>query len=95
MTISVKFFGNLAKKASNKKSDGISPFNVEIEANGIEIIADILKRYSIEITETSHIFVNGIYAGFRKRVKNGDRVGIFPKNMGLLYKWYFTRVEDD
>ena len=94
MTISVKFFGNLVKKASNKKSDGISPFSVEIEANGIEIIADILKRYSIEITETSHIFVNGIYAGFRKRVKNGDRVGIFPKNMGLLYKWYFTRSED-
>jgi len=95
MTILVKFFGDLAKKVSNQKSDIISPLNIKIEAEGIEFVADILKKYSIEETETSHIFVNGVYSGFRKRVKDGDRVGIFPKNMGLLYKWYFTRVEDE
>ncbi|MFX1586994.1 MAG: MoaD/ThiS family protein [Promethearchaeota archaeon] len=95
MTILVKFFGNLAKKVLKKESGTISPYNLEIEAEGIEIVGDILKKYSIEETETSHIFVNGIYSGFRKRVKDGDRVGLFPKNMGLLYKWYFTRVEDD
>ncbi|MFX0179571.1 MAG: hypothetical protein ACFE78_05230 [Candidatus Hodarchaeota archaeon] len=95
MTILVKFFGNLAKKVLKKESETISPYNLEIEAEGIEVVGDILKKYSIEETETSHIFVNGIYGGFRKRVKDGDRVGLFPKNMGLLYKWYFTRVEDD
>ncbi|MFW9948385.1 MAG: MoaD/ThiS family protein [Candidatus Odinarchaeota archaeon] len=95
MAILIKFFGNLAKKVLKKESETISPYNLEIEAEGIEIVADILKKYSIEDSETSHIFVNGIYAGFRKKVKDGDRVGLFPKNMGLLYKWYFTRVEDD
>jgi len=95
MAILVKFFGDLAKKVSQKETRIESPFSLKIETQGIEYIADILKKYSIEKSETSHIFVNGIYAGFRKRVKDGDRVGIFPKNMGLLYKWYFTRVEDD
>lgn len=95
MAILVKFFGDLAKKVSQKETSIESPFSLKIETQGIEYIADILKKYSIEKSETSHIFVNGVYAGFRKRVKDGDRVGIFPKNMGLLYKWYFTRVEDD
>ncbi|MFX0020312.1 MAG: MoaD/ThiS family protein [Promethearchaeota archaeon] len=95
MTILVKLFGNLAKKVLRKESEIVSPYNLKIEVEGIEFVADILKKYSIEETETSHIFVNGIYAGFRKRIKDGDRIGIFPKNMGLLYKWYFTRVEDD
>ena len=45
--------------------------------------------------EVSHIFVNGRFAGFRKKVNNGDTVALFPKNMGLLYKWYFTREEDE
>ncbi len=95
MAILVKFFGDLAKKVSQKETNIESPFSLKIETQGIEYIADILKKYSIEKSETSHIFVNGVYSGFKKRVKNGDRVGIFPKNMGLLYKWYFTRVEDD
>ena len=95
MAILVKFFGDLAKKVAQKETSIESPFSLKIETQGIEYIADILKKYSIEKSETSHIFVNGVYSGFKKRVKNGDRVGIFPKNMGLLYKWYFTRVEDD
>lgn len=95
MTIHVKFFGNLVNKVSELGSKISSPLNIYINSNGVEFVSDILKKFSINVSETSHIFVNGIYAGFRKRVKDGDRVGIFPNNMGLLYKWYFTRHEDD
>jgi molybdopterin converting factor small subunit len=94
MTILIKFFGDLAKKLQ-KEEDIKNPLNLEIESQGIEFVEDILKKYSIEKDETSHIFVNGTYSGFKKRVKDGDRVGIFPRNMGLLYKWYFTRHEDE
>ncbi|MFX0033759.1 MAG: hypothetical protein ACFE8E_14575 [Candidatus Hodarchaeota archaeon] len=95
MTILVKFFGNLVSKIANNESERSSPLNININSEGIEFVADILKKFSIEESETSHIFVNGVYAGIKKRVKDGDRVGIFPKNMGLLYKWYFTRHEDE
>jgi len=95
MTILVKFFGNLVRKVANKESENSSPLDINISSEGIEYVADILKKFSIKESETSHIFVNGVYAGFKKRVRDGDRVGIFPKNMGLLYKWYFTRHEDE
>lgn len=78
-----------------KEISGGVPIILSIDNTGIENISDILKKISIEENKTSHIFVNGIYAGFSKKVKDGDRIGIFPKNMGLLYKWYFTRVEDE
>ncbi|MHA1679050.1 MAG: hypothetical protein ACTSW3_09780 [Promethearchaeota archaeon] len=54
----------------------------------------MLSKLSIEESEVSHIFVNGIYSGKNKKVRDGDRVGLFPKRMALLYKWYFP-VKDD
>ncbi len=93
MTILVKLFGDLAKKISKQKSPK-SPTNAEISPEGIKRVSDVLKKFSIEESETSHIFVNGVYSGFNKIVKDGDRVGIFAGNQALLYKWYFTRVED-
>ncbi len=93
MTILVKLFGDLAKKISKQKSPK-SPTNAEISTEGITRVSDILEKFSIEESETSHIFVNGVYSGFNKKVNDGDRVGIFAGNQALLYKWYFTRVED-
>ncbi|KYK33262.1 MAG: MoaD/ThiS family protein [Theionarchaea archaeon] len=89
MAILVKLYGTLKEKT--ERSEG----TVEIEHQGIETVSDVLCRLNIKEGETSHLFVNGRYSGFRKRVKNGDRVAVFPKNMGLLYKWYFRREEDD
>jgi molybdopterin converting factor small subunit len=93
MTILVKLFGELAKKISKEKSPK-SPTNAEISTEGIKRVYEILEKFSIKESETSHIFVNGVYSGFNKKVNDGDRVGIFAGNQALLYKWYFTRVED-
>ncbi|MBY9012077.1 MAG: MoaD/ThiS family protein [Candidatus Lokiarchaeota archaeon] len=95
MTILVKIFGDLRKKIEGSNVTNSLPSNKHIESDGIQTIADILNKYAIEKEETSHLFVNGTYSGFNKKVKDGDRVGIFPKNMSLLYKWYFTKNEDD
>ena len=92
MTITVKLYGNLREKI---ESAGDTPGTVEVENQGIETVADVLCTLDIKESETSHLFVNGKYSGFRKKVKNGDRVAIFPRNMGLLYKWYFRREEDE
>ena len=95
MTILVKFFGDLRYQIKDHKAEGMLPLNIELESDGIDTISDILEKFSIEKETTGHIFVNASYAGFNKKVKDGDRVGIFPKsNMSLLYKWYFTREED-
>jgi molybdopterin converting factor small subunit len=94
MTINLKFFGDLRKKADPDIS-GPLPLRLNIDDPDISRVMDILRKFKIEDFEVSHIFVNGIYAGFKKKVESGDTVAIFPKNMGLLYKWYFKREEDE
>ncbi|MFX1309681.1 MAG: MoaD/ThiS family protein [Promethearchaeota archaeon] len=94
MSIELKLFGDLRKKA-DPKITGTLPLRIKINDSEITWVADILRKYMIEDDEVSHIFVNGIYAGLKKKVKNGDKVSLFPRNMGLLYKWYFKREEDE
>ncbi|MFW9821251.1 MAG: MoaD/ThiS family protein [Candidatus Thorarchaeota archaeon] len=94
MPISLKIFGNLRKKVDPNISGTLS-LKLEIEDQEISWVVDILKKFKIEDDEVSHIFVNGIYAGLKKRVHPGDKVSIFPRNMALLYKWYFNREEDE
>jgi molybdopterin converting factor small subunit len=94
MTIDLKLFGDLRKKADPNVS-GTLPLRLKISDSEITWITDILRKFNIEDDEVSHIFVNGIYAGLKKKVKSGDIVSLFPRNMGLLYKWYFKREEDE
>ncbi|KKN03188.1 hypothetical protein LCGC14_1110200 [marine sediment metagenome] len=94
MPIQVKLFGDLRKKTQQQIS-GSSSLKLSINNSNLNRVKDILKKFSIEEDEVSHIFVNGRYSGFKKNVKNGDIISMFPKNMGLLYKWYFNREEDE
>ena len=96
MPIQVKLFGELRReKLKNQSIAGGAPTTLIIENEGIKTVSDILKKLTIDESETSHIFVSGIFSGFGKKVNDGDRVAIFPKRMGLLYKWYFNKVEND
>jgi len=94
MPIDLKLFGDLRKKVDPKVS-GTLPLRLKIDDPEITWVADILRKFMIEENEVSHIFVNGRYAGLRKKIQNRGTVALFPKNMGLLYKWYFKREEDE
>lgn len=89
MSIKIKLFGDLKKKAAQKTDNIGAPTIFNIENMGIERIMDIIEKLSIEESEVSHIFVNHKYSGLRKTVKAGDTVALFPMNMSLLYKWYY------
>ncbi|MGQ4873071.1 MAG: MoaD/ThiS family protein [Promethearchaeia archaeon] len=95
MVLIIKFFGDLKEKIDDYKSSVGFPTIVELNENDIEFVADILKRFSISESKISHIFVNHRYSGLKKRVKAGDVIAFFPKKMGLLYKWYFIKEEDN
>ena len=96
MSITVKLFGDLRlkNKCSSDFTGGL-PSLITINNEGLTTISDLLKHLNIKQSETSHIFINGIYSGFSKKINDGDRIGLFPRNMGLLYKWYFQKEEDD
>lgn len=94
MSITVKLFGDLRKKCTNNFTGGL-PSLITINNKELAKISDLLEYLNIKQSETSHIFINGVYSGFSKKIKDGDRIGLFPRNMGLLYKWYFHKEEDD
>jgi len=94
MPIQLKLFGDLRKKAQDQIS-GTSSLRLKIDNTGFKKVLDIMKVFSIKEEEVSHIFVNGSYSGFKKNVNSGDIVALFPNNMGVLYKWYFNRDEDE
>ncbi|MFX0081724.1 MAG: hypothetical protein ACFE94_08225 [Candidatus Hodarchaeota archaeon] len=94
MLLQLKLFGDLRKKAT-RKITGSMPLRLNINDPDIKNVNDIFKKFNIEEHEVSHIFVNGRFSGIKKSVKNGDLIALFPKNMGLLYKWYFKKEEDE
>lgn len=89
MTISLRLYGELKRKVRDSiKSEGNPGSSYKITLTGednISHIDDILKRFNLKSEEVSHMFVNGKYCGPGKELRDGDRVGLFPANMGLIF----------
>ncbi|MFX1394544.1 MAG: MoaD/ThiS family protein [Promethearchaeota archaeon] len=85
MPLQVKLYGDLKKKVQRKRIDVGAPMTLNIKDDSIEIVSDIIKKLDIRESEISHIFVNGKYSELGRKVKNGDRVGLFPKRMALIF----------
>jgi molybdopterin converting factor small subunit len=88
--IEVHLYGKLRRFSDNLDPTQDSIVNLPVEEG--DTIEDIIKRIGIPMEELgSNIFLNGEYSELERRVKAGDRLGIFPDNMQLLYKWYFRK----
>ena len=85
MSLQVKLFGDLKEKVQHKGTVVSAPTTLSIANEDITTVLDILKKLVINETEISHIFVNGKYSEIGRRVKNGDRVGLFPRRMALMF----------
>ena len=85
MVISIKLYGDLRAKATISKNDVGTPSSFDLEMDKLKTVLDILIKLNIKEDEISHIFVNNRYSGIKKEVKNGDRIGIFPKRMGIMF----------
>ena len=85
MSILIKLYGNLREKVKDTDLEKGLPTTLNIEGNEVSNILDILEKFNIEGNEIGHIFVNGKYCGPGKEVRNGDRVGLFPKKMALIF----------
>ncbi|MBA7626217.1 hypothetical protein ES703_33661 [subsurface metagenome] len=89
--IEVRLYGKLRRFTDNQDSSRDSIIYVPVEEGAT--INDIVKRIGITHEELgSNIFLNGEYSALDRKVKDGDRLGIFPHNMSLLYKWYFVKI---
>ena len=85
MAILVKLYGNLRESVKDLDLERGLPITFNIEDGSVHFVYDIVEKFAISEDELSHIFVNSKYCGIGKEVKDGDRVGLFPKNMALMF----------
>jgi hypothetical protein len=89
--IEVHLYGKLRRFSDNLDPTRDSIVNVLVEE--ADTIEDIIRRIGIPNEEIgSNIFLNGEYSALKRRARDGDRLGVFPDNMQLLYKWYFHKT---
>ena len=92
--VEVHLYGKLRRFTDNQDPTRDSIIYVRVEDR--DTIGDIIGRIGIQIEEIgSNIFLNGEYSALERTVKDGDRLGIFPDTMQLLYKWYFSKIGED
>ena len=89
--IEVHLYGKLRRFTNNQDPTRDSIVYIPVEVG--DTIEDIVRRIGIPQDELgSNIFVNGEYSALERKVNDGDRLGVFPDNMQLLYKWYFRKI---
>ncbi|MFX0036442.1 MAG: MoaD/ThiS family protein [Candidatus Hermodarchaeota archaeon] len=85
MVITIKLYGDLREKLPHLKDNTCISGTLNFDVEGIETVSDVLNKLNITQEEISHIFVNHKYSRDKREVKNGDRIGIFPKRMGIIF----------
>jgi len=85
LSIRVKLYGELKDKLKEQSYSAGTPSSTYLKEDEIDNVSDILKKFNIDGSEISHIFVNGKYCGSGKKLNEGDRIGLFPKNMALNF----------
>ena len=89
--IEVHLYGKLRRFTDNQDPTRDSIVYILVEEG--DTIEDIIRRIGIPFEEIgSNIFLNGEYSALERKVKDGDRLGVFPDDMQLLYKWYFSKI---
>lgn len=84
-SVEIRLYGRLRlyAPAQDPQADSV----VALAVPEGETVEGALRRIGIDRRqEVSHIFVNGALSDDGAlALSDGDRVGVFPKNMGLLY----------
>lgn len=85
MSILIKLYGNLRENVKDVNLKKGLPVTFNVEDRNIHFVYDIVEKFRIREGDISHIFVNGKFCGIEKEINDGDRVGLFPKNMALIF----------
>ena len=87
--IGVHLYGKLRQFSENQNATSTSVVSVEWQDG--DTVGQVVDRLGIPIEQLgSNVFLNGRYANLESLIHDGDRLGLFPDDMQLLYKWYFA-----
>jgi len=86
--ISVHLYGKLRRFARDATPTSASI--AEVSHQDRDTVRSVVERLGIPRDDLgANVFLNGLYADLSTPVSDGDRLGLFPDDMQLLYKWYF------
>jgi len=93
--IEIHLYGKLRRFSEQKSPLRESVIHLEVlEGDSINSIVNRVGIPIIELGSARSIFLNGEFSGLQRSVKDGDRLGLFPDNIQLLYRWHFKKVVD-
>lgn len=88
--IEVHLYGKLRRFSDDRNPRRESIVHVPVKDE--DTIGDIIGRIGIPMPEIGrNVFLNGEYSRLSRPVRGGDRLGLFPDDMQLLYRWYFVK----
>ncbi len=94
--IEIHLYGKLRRFADDRRPASDSVVQAPVQEG--DTIQRVLERLGVPMGEVgSNVFLNWRYSALMRKVKDGDRLAVFPDDMQLLYKWYFAKAgeEDD
>jgi hypothetical protein len=87
--IEIHLYGRLRRFSEDRSPTSASIARVKWEPG--DTVRCVVDRLGIPPAELgSNLFLNGAYATLNSPVQDADRLGLFPDDMQLLYKWYFA-----
>ena len=86
--LELHLYGKLRRYAANTGPTSESILAVAFIEG--DTVGSVIDRMGIPREDLgSNMFVNGRYADRSSVLQDGARIGLFPDDMQLLYKWYF------
>ncbi len=90
MKLDIHLYGRLRRFTDNPNPG--KPSVVVIDVPGGTTIREALEKAGVPTDEVgTNIFLNGRYSSMDRAIEEGGRLGVFPDDMSLLYKWHFTK----
>ena len=90
--VDVRLFGKLAERFG--ATTAFEPAGRRVIVDETSCIGDVLRALDIAPEDVRHLFLNGQYSAVTRHVHSGDRLGIFGRDMALLYRQYFPVADD-
>jgi len=90
MKLEIHLYGRLRRFTDNPAPGKPSVINVDVPHG--TTIREALGKAGVCTEEVgTNIFLNGKYSSLDRAIDEGGRLGVFPDDMNLLYKWHFTK----
>jgi hypothetical protein len=92
INLEIHLYGKLRKYTENLDPRKESIKKIQVK-EGITI-REALEKINVPSEEVgSNIFLNTEYSSLDRPINEDARLGVFPDDMNLLYKWHFRKKE--